>query len=279
MKNMKTRIAAAACAAITVLCGAQALNASAFNYGHPYSGNDQEWCEMSMGRSLRMWQSYSHPEGSYWYQTVQAGTMVGKGFTTAHSSNWPVNQTLYGGIGWVRYLACSHFGFEQGKAAWLELPKTDFTSSGYYRRGDQIFLKQGNSYHAVFLTGINGDNFTVSELDGTTVKWGVAYKRLSNYRLKRVSDGAIFNIQYVARPIAEGDANGDGWVNRNDVIWIEQHNGNANYSNVNNDLLLGAADVTGNWQLDSSDSSEIYAHMYESEGYMVGNYRYVLASW
>ena len=278
MKNMKTRIAAAALAAITAVCGAQALSASAFNWGHPYSLNDQTWCYMSLGRSQRMWQNYGLPEGGYFYQTVQAGTMVGKGFTTSHLSNWPKNQTLYGGIGWVRYLACSHFGFEQNKAAWLELPKTDFTSYAKYRGGDQVFLKQGSSYHAVFVTGSYNSTLYCSELDGSIIKWGVEYKRMSNYKLKRVSDGQIFDIQYVARPIKEGDANGDGIVNASDVTWINQHNGGANYSGYNRDIMLAAADVDGTWWLNSNDASIIDANR-NADGYMDGDFRYVMGEW
>ena len=136
MKNMKTRIAAAACAAITAVCGAQALSASAFNYGHPYSGNTQSWCQnpQNMGYNLHAWQSYGWPENSTFTQTVKAGTCVGKGFTTSHISSYTTSTTLRNSIGWVRYLANSHFGFDAAKAAWLELPKTDFTASGYYRR-------------------------------------------------------------------------------------------------------------------------------------------------
>ena len=282
MKNMKTRIAAAACAAITAVCGAQALSASAFNNGHPYSGNTQSWCQnpQNMGYNLHAWQSYGWPENSTFTQTVKAGTCVGKGFTNSHISSYTTSTTLRNSIGWVRYLANSHFGFEAAKAAWLELPKTDFTASGYYRQGDQIFLyNNANGYHALFLTSYNGNTFYVSEINGGKIKWGVKYQRLSNYQFKRVSDGKIYDLLYVARPIKEGDANGNGFVDRNDVIWIENHNGGANYSGVNNNLLLSAADVTGNWWLDNSDSSEIYGHMYETEGYMSGDYRYVLAQW
>lgn len=282
MKNMKTRIAAAACAAITAVCGMQAMSASAFNYNHPYSGNTQSYCEepRNMSYNLHAWQSYGYPENGTFTQSIKAGTCVGKGFTTTHISSYTNGTTLKNSIGWVRFLANSHFGFEPAKAAWLELPKTDFGYYYNYRQGDQIFLyNNNNGYHALFLTGVSGNTFTVSEINGGKIKWGVKYTLMNDYKFKRNSDGKIYDLLYVARPIKEGDANGDGFVNRNDVIWIQGHNGGANYSGINRDLLMGAADVSGNWWLTNEDSSEIYSYMYESKGYMTGDHRYVLAQW
>ena len=279
MKNMKTRIAAAACAALTAICGAQALSASAFNYGHPYTTNTQDWCEnpQNMSYNLHAWQSYGYSEGSSWSTSVKAGTCVGKGFSSAHISSYNVNQNLFNQISWVRYLAASHFGMEPQKAVWLELPKTDFPSYGYYTIGDQIFLKATGEVHAVFLTSFTGNTFTCSEVRSGKVRWGVKYQRLSSYKFKRMSDGKVYDLSYVARPIKEGDATGDGTVNLNDVIWLEQNYGSGIITSTNRDALMAAADVSGNWWLDVPDRDEIYAHAYQ--GRMVGDYRYVLAQW
>ena len=38
-------------------------------------------------------------------------------------------------------------------------------------------------------------------------------------------------------------------------------------------------DVSGNWNIDSADSTEIYSYMNELEGLMVLDHRYVLAYW
>ena len=134
----------------------------------------------------------------------------------------------------------------------------------------------------MFVTSCYNSTLYCSELDGSTIKWSVAYKRLSNYKLKRVSDGQIFDIQYVARPIKEGDANGDGIVNGSDASWIEQQinqgNAGAYITGCNRDILLAAADLNGDWWLETSDADEIRANM-NADGYMSGNYCYVMGEW
>ena len=281
---MKTRIAAAACAAITAVCGMQAMSASAFNHCYPYTYNTQEGAFYTIGHDLYLWQCYGMPQNSYWNKTVKAGTMVGKGFTNSKISSYTTNQNLYNNMAFPRFLAASHFGMDQDKAAWIELPKAGFTAYGHYQGGDQIFLKNGNSWHCVFVESANSNTFYCSELDSNNhVQWGVQYKLLSNQRLKRVSDGKIYNVQYVARPVKEGDADGSGMVNRDDVIWIEQrvanNYGNPNVSGCNNDLRKAAADVDGSGWLTLADSQEIYGHMYESRGIMTGDYRFALTDW
>lgn len=301
MKNIKTRIAAAACAAITAFCGAQAMSASAFNYSHPYSGNDQEYCERySMGRNLRMWQTYggdgtgNWAEGRSWSGSVKAGELLGKGYKKAHISsynpsywsnpNLQKNQrpesTLYNAAAWARTLANSHFGFIAQQAVWLELPKSDFNYWSSFRPGDQIIL---SSSHAVFVTNVNDNGtLTCAELRSGKIRWGVNYQLLNNAQtLKRTSTNTSYTLQYVVRPVKEGDANGDGWVDRNDVFWCDSHLNNANvWSQYEDyDVRMAAADVSGNWNIDSADSTEIYSYMNEREGLMVLDHRYVLAYW
>ncbi|MBQ6039715.1 MAG: dockerin type I repeat-containing protein [Oscillospiraceae bacterium] len=296
MKNIKTRIAAVACAALAAVCGMQALSASAFNYCYPYSVNTQEWCYRNTGRSSRMWQN-GMAQNSYWSQTVKAGTMVGKGFTNSHPGVFTTNQNLTNANAFVRYLACSHFGLDASKAAWIELPKTQFTANGHYEFADQIFLARGNERHAVLCmaASVNSSNvteLTCAELVNNRVKWNVKYQMIrynqnnsSSYfaKMKRVSDGKTYDIMYVARPVKEGDANGDGTVTRNDVQWIQQrisnNNGNPNVSGCNNNLRKAAADVNGSGWLDDGDYTTIYGHMYESWSIMMGDYRYALTAW
>ena len=286
MKNIKTRIAAAACAAITAFCGAQAMSASAFNYGHPYSGNTQEYCESAyaMSRNVRMWQTYGSngsgdwAEGCSWSPSVKAGKMVGRGFTTAHTSNYSTNQTLTGPVGWVRTLANSHYGFEAQKAAWMEIPSSYMNGWTSFRQGDQVILKSGNTTHAVFITYIDGETFYCSELRSGKIRWGVQFK-VTNYGagLKRVSGGQQYTIQYVARPIKEGDANGDSYVDVTDVDWVGNHYGGGYISGTNRDILMAAADYTGNWWLDFDDSYGIMTHI--QAGILGGDSRYVMAQW
>lgn len=294
-KNIKTRIAAAACAALAAVCGMQALSASAFNYCYPYTTNTQEWCYRNSGRSSRMW-LINMAENSYWNQTVKAGVMVGKGFTNSHPGVFSTNQTLTGDNAFVRHLACSHFGMIDTKSAWIELPKTQFTAYGHYDFADQIFLGRGNERHAVLVTGSTVNNnvteLSCAELVNNRVKWNVKYQMIrynqSNansyfYKMKRVSDGKTYDIIYVARPVKEGDANGDGNVTRNDVQWIQQrissYNGNPNVSGCNNALRKAAADVNGSGWLDDNDASKIYGSMYESWGIMMGDFRFALYQW
>ena len=302
MKNIKTRIAAAACAAITAVCGMQAMSASAFNYGHPYTVNSQEWCYRNTGRSLRMWTSdtSSIKQGKTWNGTINAGTMVGMGFTTKHDSDLTNGQKLTGDAAFARYLACSHFGVkngEDGKAAWIDLPKTQFTAYGHYDFGDQIRLGRGNERHSIFVTyatlntKTNVTEITCAEVVGKTINWNVKYQMIrynnksNTYfsQMKRVSDGKTYDVICVTRPVKEGDANGDGSVTRNDVQWIQNrvkyNGGNPNVSGCNNDLRKTAADVDGTGWLTNDDANIIYSHMYESWGIMMGDYRYALAKW
>lgn len=283
MKNMKTRIAAAAFAAITAVCGMQAMSASAFNHCYPYTYGTQETALYTIGHDLYLWQCYGMPQNSNWSQTVKAGTMVGKGFTNSHLSSYSTNQNLFNQMAFPRYLAASHFGMDQDKAAWLELPASDFTAYGHFKGGEQIYLKLNGTYHAVFVENSSSNVLYCSELISNKVKWGVQYKLLSNNKLKRVSDGKTYNIQYVVCPVKEGDADGNGSVNRNDVQWIEQrvanNYGNPNVSGCNNALRKAAADVDGSGWLTLADSQEIYGHMYESKGIMTGDYRFALTDW
>ena len=301
MKKIATRIAAAACAAITAACGAQALSASAFNNGHPYWENQQEYCESAyaMSRSRYFWINYGSngngnwAEGRSWSGTVKVGEVLGKGFKRTHVSNYNPNywnntnqnkserpqSSVSGARAWARTLACSHFGFTAQQAVWLELPKTDFNYRGNFLRGDQVVFTNS---HAMFITAINDDDtFVCSELRDGKIRWSTTYKMMGNYKLKNLSNNTTYTISYVARPVKEGDANGDGWVDRNDQIWVNNHNGNPyqNSTVYDNDVLLSAADVTGNWWLNSADASEIYSYMYEIGGYMTMDHRYVKAYW
>ena len=301
MKKIATRIAAAACAAITAVCGAQALSASAFNNGHPYWENTQEYCESSyaLSRNRYFWQTYGSNgsgdwgEGAYWNGTIKAGELLGKGFKRTHVSSFNStywnnpNQdksqrpqsTLSGARAWARTLACSHYGFTAQQAVWLELPATDFNYIGNFNQADQVVFTNG---HAMFVSSVNDNNtLTCVELRSNRIRWTTTYKLLSGNKLKNLATGTTYTISYVVRPVKEGDADGDGWVNRNDQIWVNNHNGNPyqNSTVYDNDVLLSAADVTGNWWLNNADASEIYSYMYEIGGYMTMDHRYVKAYW
>ena len=112
----------------------------------------------------------------------------------------------------------------------------------------------------------------------TAPRWGVQFK-VTNYGagLKRVSGGQQYTIQYVARPIKEGDANGDSYVDVTDVDWVGNHYGGGYISGTNRDILMAAADYTGNWWLDSDDSYGIMTHI--QAGSLGGDSRYVMAQW
>ena len=282
MKHIKSRIAAASCAAITAICGMQALSASAYNTNYPYTRNTQNFCQepRNMSYNLHAWQSYGYPQGKKFSQTVDGGVLVGKGFTEAHISSYNnYNAQMTGPRAWVRFLANSHFGtVVEGRGVWMELPSADFTGTGSFALGDQIIL---NGSNALFVTGINSDNtIYCSELISGKVAWSTQYKLTKSgnqpMQLQRIAGGSktTYTLNYVVRPVKEGDANGDGWVNLNDVIWTEGHYNCYNFPDENYNVQMAAADVNGNGQIDNGDRDIIYGHYYG--GVMNGNYRYVL---
>lgn len=302
MKHIKSRIAAFACAAIAAACGMQALSASAFNNGHPYWDNQQEYCESAyaMSRNCYFWQTYggngngNWAEGKSWSGSIKAGELLGKGFEKSHTSTLNGNywnqpnqnkanrpqSTISGARAWARTLACSHFGVEAQKTVWLELPGDDgtmFNYRGNFMRGDQVVFTNN---HAVFVTGINdNDTLTCCELRSGIIRWNVKYKIMGNHKLKNLSTSTTYTISYVARPVKEGDADGDGFVNRNDVIWVQRNNGGAYDDTKDREVLLSAADIDGTWWLTNADASLINNNMYEIGGYMMGDFRYVKAYW
>ena len=275
MKHISTRAAAAVCAAITAVCGMQALSASAVNNAHPTTGNSQAYCNepYNMSHNCYFWSVYNYPENSYWNTTVYSGKVLGEGFTTANISGTSQGSALTGAKAFARTLACSHFGSQN--TIFVELPGGYANCPAVIRLGDQIVLTRNGSQHTIFITGINDETNTVyaSEIVNNRVKHGVTFSCPQDGKLKRTSNNQTFNVSYVIRPAMEGDANGDCYIDIRDVDVAFRNEGNFNFPGKDYNTVMGAIDLNGSWTITHDDGMEIFYHI--NAGIMGGNYSYL----
>lgn len=269
MKKMRARAAAVLCAAITTVCGAQALSASAYSY----TVNTQSYCEnpMNMSHNVYLWSVYNYEEGERFTAKPKSGLVLGYGFSSNPTSGYYSGKTLTGSEAFARTLAEQHFGtttfMEYGGGKNLSV-----------RIGDQIHMFSGNSKKTVFLTSIGNYNYCAEVDDATKqIHWGTRYI-LHNGAFIQVDDnGSIiksYTVDYVLRPIKRGDANGDSFVNAADVSYIANNFGKyANsFPGKRYDVMMAALDMNGNWQIDRTDADTVRLHY--SNG-ILGDYGYV----
>ena len=275
MKHIRTRIAAAVVAAAAAACTMQAVTASAYvsNHANWLTGQTQESTEYgaNFAHSLYYLQRSLNNAGiNTFTDSVQTGLVLGPGYTTANLSGIQSGTSLSGSLAWARYLGNSFYG---SQTVYTEQPASRYSSLSDIKQGDQIVISTNGRQYAVFVTAVNDSCIYVSELWGDAIMWGIEFTRTSNNKLKRTFGGVTFNIDYIVRPVKEGDANGDSVADFMDVVWIANNIGGSVASGVDYTTQMIAADLNGNWGFDQDDAIEVYYHIGSNR--MNGDYRYV----
>lgn len=287
MKFRKSRIAAIAMAAVTAVCAAQSMAMSASAYGNAFhfTSVSQETAESQsyMNSRVNTWKNGStFRANSTWSGTASNGIVVGPGFQDNNISGTWYNQTLSGDIALARRLAQDYFG----TTIFMEL----YPNQRYYmmQLGDQLRLKRGSSYKSVFVhelpSSSNGYKMKAVELINGKINYNVQYT-VSGANVIR--NNQTWAINYVTRPIKQGDANGDGYVfgtryadYQADVDAINDYFLNGIPSGHRSDVTTAAASVDNDWNIDVSDYrivlyNQLVNGNFQNDGRMHGNWYYL----
>ena len=274
MKRTTTKAAATLCAALTAVCGMQAITASATTDAHPVSGNTQDSTEfgMNFSHNLYFWSVYNYPQGTQWSQTVRQGKVFGPGYSTTNLSGIAEGTALPASLAWARFLANGNYGSEN--LYYTEQPASIVDDTTQAKNGDQIVMTSNSGQkHAIFVTSVYSDySLSASELVNGRVQWGSGYVKFGYNKLRRTSDGTVFTVNYVVRPVKEGDANGDSVVDSSDVTWLSNHYNAYSFPGADYNVQMAAADIDGDWQITWRDAFGVL--MNNSDGRMTGNYSY-----
>ena len=276
MKHIRTRIAAAVIAAAAAACTMQAVTASAYvsNHAHWLTGQTQESTEYgaNFAHSLYYLQRSLNNAGiNTFTDSVQTGLVLGPGYTTANLSGIQSGTSLSGSLAWARYLGNCFYG---NQTVYTEQPASRYSSLSDIKQGDQIVMTSSSGQqHAIFITSVYNDySLNASELVNGCVQWGSGYVKFGYNKLRRISDGTVFTVDYVVRPVKEGDANGDSVVDSADFTWLSNHYNAYSFPGADYNATMAAADIDGDWQITWRDAMGVL--MNNSDGRMTGNYSY-----
>ena len=283
MKSIRSKIAAAALAAVTAACSAQAITASAYTY----TTRTQRYLQTqsTMNSKVDAWKA-SYPAGSTFSTAgapVYSGKIVYSGFEPMDPS--PENEELLRTQAYARKLASEYFG------------TTTFMAigggSGFTPEiGDQVKIWDPDNHRSrwILITRTAG-GVQATETDQFTnkVKWNVNYT-VGNGTMDCTSEnGKHYIVSDCYRPIKQGDVNGDGKVTTYDVQWLEGYvSGSNSISGKDYNLLMAAIDFNGDWQITKSDRDRLFNTLCYADGSlrstyngstMYGNYKYVVLGW
>ena len=269
-KMMKSKIAAAFAAAVMAVCAA-VTPASAT---HGDSGTSQREAFTTPYQTYwKACEQYKFPAGKYWnggnpesYTNTpcnghahdnyyQHDYIYSKGFTSFIGS---VNG--YQCYGFAQKLQSDFYGVTAG--AWIRL--TD-TAGRQLRVGDHLRI---NGYkHSVFVTEVNGNTLKFADCNagGTCViRWDVN-ATVNNGVLSY--NGLTRVIDWIERPIMQGDVNGDSvidWLDINDIVSL--YRGLYNFSGKQKNPIMEAADLNNDRHVTVQDYFEAYSRL-SSNGY------------
>ena len=235
MKLARTKIVAAAMAALTTVCATQSLTASAYTFGsaHVYTtgsayqaraeGAEGSW----MTTNVNYWkQQNQFKPNKTWSSSdnVVCGYVVKQGFQNGTYSGKAYGSTLTGSQALVRRLANDYYNNchghnsngandNPGCPAYLELTP----NQRYFQAqlGDQLHVVSGGRSKWVFVMALptaatNYKMQTIELDDKSRICYNVSYDYQTAFLTN--SSGTQWTIDYYARPIKQGDANGDGAV-------------------------------------------------------------------
>lgn len=286
MKNIKTRIAAAAFAAVTTVCGMQALTASADTTFYYTTVTQEQGDEPGfMGQAQKRWaRDNGIYSGSIWNKTVTSGAIIGEGYARGTRGSANQGTPLYGNQAFARYLAHSYFGTK----TFMEKYISTYTE---IKQGDQIRVYRGNQVcwlFVVYVNNVNNNTLDLFYLDSSNQIVRTTWSR-SGWRL---NDGTNnWTMDYLIRPIKEGDMNGDGLFTTADQTWLQNHVGSqpnqypktvaqagVKSSDYRDDAFASAA-WAYDWQIPYSTYYKVGYNLHNPDenttGHMRGNYGYV----
>ena len=302
MKLRKTKIAAAAMAAITAISASQAITASAFNY----TPVPQRTCETY---------SYVNNITTYNSGTFQANTKWSSYSWASRVETW--GPTCKGGYQDGSYSGISHGAqITDGKAFARKMARGVYNTTTYMelkersgycafkylpRIGDQVTLKYGSTEKTIFITNVSTTNVYACEVDES------GYIKYNNYYSFTPSTnkfnrgGKAWAFQYVARPIKFGDVNGDSYVSLSGDAFAcgnKTFNCGADGSEISYlynygcrsgeqyNWLCSAGDMNGDWQFDARDYKIFCDRMRDPDNITnishdgcMPNYSYVVLPW
>ena len=289
MKNMKTRLAAAACAAISTVCSMQAISASAWQQFY-YTTNTQTECDQPyfMGQAQKRWaRDYGINGGSTWNPSnynVTSGTICGEGYSRYTQSTTNLGSPLYGSQAFCRFLAHSYFGTKT-------FMEKEIYGSTPIKQGDQIKIDKGNQTRTLFVIyvdNINPNTLDTFSLDSSNHIQRETWER-DGYYLKQGS--TKWMMDFTLRPIKEGDVNGDGLFNTFDFLWLKNNVGRepSEYpktlaqaginSTYYRDDVFARAVWANDWKIEYSTYYTIGYNLNNpvsnNTGHMTGNHGYV----
>lgn len=219
MKFRKTKIAAAAMAAITAISAAQAISASAaISYTtvpartcetYSYVNNITTYMSGCYGSKANYkWNNYSYDtRKEIWGPSCKTGFQGGNYSGLGNGAN------VADGKAFARKVARNVFN----TTTFMEMKEVTSTSAYNYFRyipriGDQVTVKNGSTEKTIFITNVTNGTIKACEVDESGyIRYNKTYTYRSSNKTFTYSSKA-WTFQYVARPIKLGDANGDSYV-------------------------------------------------------------------
>lgn len=284
MKHIKSKVAAIACAAITTICSAQAITASAASQHTTQRQRTCQTAPTNMSDFIRH-QAMALPGGSYWnagvpnrstgssvsrvstYITV--GPVCGAGFKNNLHGGPQQGEEIWRSAAFARYFASQYFGTE---IFMRHSTDKNFTT----QLGDQItYYTSGNATHTVFVTKSNlccdvTDDFACK------ITYGKSFS-INNGGI--IIGGKRYSIKYVERPIKVGDFNGDSIIDSKDPTEINKimYGGYDWYDN-NWNFMRSACDMNRDNNITSADLTKFNSDKNYTEKVM-NTYGYVKTLW
>lgn len=285
MKNIKIKIAAAAMAAISAMCAAQAIPASAFQYtGTPQYASETQ---SNMDNYTSYWRGSTYRENSTWTRTYYNGVVVGPGYNSTNlEGSWqgmPLNSSNGNADkGLCRSMATDYFGTN----VFIQIvPNARYHTA---KLGDQITMHRNGVTKTVWVTYCNAPTLKVVELKNGRITYDNTY----TYTGQNLYYGnQTWVVDYVTRPIKQGDANGDGYVYAEryadyygDLEEIANLANNGIPSWKRSDVLKAAVSLDNDWDITAADHRILMynllqfsngSYYYSTYGRMNGDYGYV----
>lgn len=266
--KMKFRIAAAAMAAMTAVCAAQATSISASAASDcTYTGTPQYACETlsHMMNHITMW-SYSGEfrDGIYWSDATDkmySGYVFGPGFNTSYNpSGIYKGYRITGQACLVRKLAESYF---RTTIFCANTPNERYFTP---QLGDQLKIKCGSEIKYVFVYQLpsseNNYKLKTVEVVNNRVRYNREYTSSTAYLY---NGNQTWHIEAVTRPIKQGDANCDGVVLARST-----------YTSSNSDLDVINAGIPSNYTGDRKKAFIAAASLNDDRNVDVTDYRILL---
>lgn len=291
MKLRKTKIAAAAMAAVTAISAAQAITASAVSYttvptrtceSYSYVNNFTTYLSGCYGYMANYkWNNYNEAtRKEIWGPTCKTGFQSGNYSNLGHGAN------VTDGRAFARKIARQVFN----TTTFMEMKEVTSTSAYDYFRyiprfGDQVTVKYGSTEKNIFISNVTNGTIKACEVDENGY---IRYNKTYSYKVSNKTfnnSGKAWTFQYVARPIKLGDANGDSYVSLDgDTFSYVSASGSitfnckgdgsemsaiSNYhwrSGSDTNFVHAAAEWTDDWVIDGGDYRVFCDHVIDYSG-------------